>query len=225
MSMIPILDLIRRVPLFSLLSPEMAQSVASRVTKRRFRAGEVIVTQGQQSEGLFILLNGRVRVLTTDERGKEVILAVLKAGAFVGEMSLIDRQPASATVRAELQTDTLLLDRAEFERSLPGADSLSYTIMRGLVRRLRLADRRIEMMALLGVHGRVEQTLRDMAEESDGDLVITHRVNRQDVAKIVGASREMVSRVMRDLEDSGAIVTRPDGSVLLQPRPAATQRG
>ena len=100
MSMIPILDLIRRVPLFSLLSPEMAQSVASRVTKRRFRAGEVIVTQGQQSEGLFILLNGRVRVLTTDERGKEVILAVLKVGAFVGEMSLIDRQPASATVRA-----------------------------------------------------------------------------------------------------------------------------
>ena len=66
MSMIPILDLIRRVPLFSLLSQEMAQSVASRVTKRRFRAGEVIVTQGQQSEGLFILLNGRVRVLTTD---------------------------------------------------------------------------------------------------------------------------------------------------------------
>ena len=223
MSMLSNLELIRRVPLFSLLGPDLAEAIAAKVSKRRFRQGEVIVTQGEYAQGLFILLNGRVRVLTTDERGKEVILAVLKAGAFVGEMSLIDRQPASATVRVELTADTLMLERSEFERSLPEPGSLSYAIMRGLVRRLRLADRRIEMLALLDVHGRVAQTLEDMAEEVDGELVIAHRVNRQDVAKIVGASREMVSRVMKDLEDRGAVVPRADGCVVL--RPGATGEG
>ena len=111
MSMLSNLELIRRVPLFSLLGPDLAEAIAAKVSKRRFRHGEVIVTQGEYAQGLFILLNGRVRVLTTDERGKEVILAVLKAGAFVGEMSLIDRQPASATVRVELTADTLMLER------------------------------------------------------------------------------------------------------------------
>lgn len=219
MSMLSNLDLIRRVPLFSMLTPEQAQSIAASVTKRRFRRGETLVLQDQPSEGLFILLNGRVRVLNTDERGKEVILAVLKAGDFVGEMSMIDREPASATVRAETQIDTLVLERADFERCLPAAGSLSYAIMRGLVRRLRQADRQIQTLALLDVHGRVAQTLKDMADEVDGQRIIGHRVNRQDVAKIVGASREMVSRVMKELEDQGVILTRDDGTVLLVDAP------
>lgn len=215
MSMLSNLDLIRRVPLFSMLTPEQAQSIAASVVKRRFRRGETLVVQNHPSDGLFILLNGRVRVLTTDERGKEVILAVLKAGDFVGEMSMIDHEPASATVRAETQIDTLVLERADFERCLPEAGSLSYAIMRGLVRRLRQADRQIQTLALLDVHGRVAQTLKDMADEVDGQRIIGHRVNRQDVAKIVGASREMVSRVMKELEDQGVILTREDGTVLL----------
>lgn len=215
MSMLSNLDLIRRVPLFSMLTAEQAQSIAASVAKRRFRRGENMVLQNDRTEGLFILLNGRARVLTTDERGKEVILAVLKAGDFVGEMSMIDLEPASATVRAETQTDTLLLDRADFARCLPESGTLSYAIMRGLVRRLRQADRQIQTLALLDVHGRVAQTLKDMADEVDGQRIIGHRVNRQDVAKIVGASREMVSRVMKELEEQGVILTREDGTVLL----------
>ena len=84
MSMLSNLDLIRRVPLFSMLTNEQAQAIADSVVKRRFRRGEIIVEQGRKSNALFILLNGRARVLTADSRGREVILAVLQPGDYVG---------------------------------------------------------------------------------------------------------------------------------------------
>jgi CRP/FNR family transcriptional regulator, cyclic AMP receptor protein len=218
MSMLSNLDLIRRVPLFSMLTNEQARAVADGVVKRRYRRGELVVEQGKKSNALFIMLNGRARVLTADTRGREVILAVLEAGDYVGEMSLIDNQPHSASVRCEVQCDMLILGRAEFARCLPENSSLSYAIMRGLVTRLRSADRQIESLALLDVYGRVARTLLDMAEDVDGEKVIRSKVSRQDMAKIVGASREMVSRVMKDLEERGVIETLESGAVLLKNR-------
>jgi CRP/FNR family transcriptional regulator, cyclic AMP receptor protein len=218
MSLMSNLDLIRRVPLFSMLTNEQAQSVADGVVKRRFRRGELVVEQGRKSNSLFILLNGRARVLTSDSRGREVILAVLEAGDYVGEMSLIDNEPHSATVRAEIQSDMLVLSRQDFSRCLPENTTLSYAIMRGLVRRLRNADRQIESLALLDVYGRVARTLLDMAEEENGVRIIRHKVSRQDMAKVVGASREMVSRVMKDLEERGVIETQDTGAVILKER-------
>ena len=199
------LDLIRRVPLFSLLTNDQAQGIADSVVKRRFRRGEIVVEHGKKSNALFILLTGRARVLTADSRGREVILAVLQSGDYVGEMSLIDNEPHSATVRAEVQTDMLILGRAEFARCLPENSSLSYAIMRGLVQRLRSADRQIESLALL-----------DMSE-MDGEIkVIRNKVSRQDLAKVVGASREMVSRVMKDLEGRGMVQTQENGWVVIK---------
>ncbi len=221
MAMLSNLDLIRRVPLFSMLTNEQAQTVADGVIKRRYRRGEIIVEQGRKSDALFILLSGRARVVTSDSRGREVILAVLEPGDYLGEMSLIDNEPHSATVRAEVQTDVLVLGRGEFAACLPENSSLSYAILRGLVGRLRNADRQIESLALLDVYGRVARTLLDMAEEVDGIKIIRHKVSRQDMAKVVGASREMVSRVMKDLEERGVIETQENGSVIIKER--ATQ--
>ena len=96
MAMLSNLDLIRRVPLFSLLTTDQAQSIADSVVKRRFKRGELIVEQGTKSNALFILLNGRARVLTADTRGRDVILAVLQPGDYVGEMSLIDNEHAGS---------------------------------------------------------------------------------------------------------------------------------
>jgi CRP/FNR family cyclic AMP-dependent transcriptional regulator len=219
MSMLSNLDLIRRVPLFSMLTADQAQAVADSVSKRRFRRGELVVEQGRKSNALFILLNGRARVLTADARGREVILAVLESGDYVGEMSLIDNEPHSATVRAEIQTDMLVLQRIDFQRCLPENSTLSYAILRGLVRRLRNADRQIESLALLDVYGRVARTLLDMAEtDAAGVQIIRHKVSRQDMAKVVGASREMVSRVMKDLEERGVIETQDNGFVIIKER-------
>ena len=151
MTMLSSLDLIRRVPLFSMLTNDQAQGIADSVVKKRFRRGEIIVEHGRKSNALFILLNGRARVLTSDSRGREVILAVLEAGDYVGEMSLIDDSPHSATVRAEVQTDMLVLGRSEFARCLPDTSSLSYAIMHGLVQRLR--DHGIESPTDIQVSG------------------------------------------------------------------------
>ncbi len=218
MAMISNLDLIRRVPLFSMLTTDQAQSIADSVVKRRFKRGELIVEQGTKSNALFILLNGRARVLTADQRGREVILAVLEPGDYLGEMSLIDNEPHSATVRAEVQTDVLVLGRGEFAACLPENSSLSYAILRGLVGRLRNADRQIESLALLDVYGRVARALLDMATDEDGQRMIRSKVSRQDLAKVVGASREMVSRVMKDLEERGLIETQENGWVVLTDR-------
>ena len=218
MAMLSNLDLIRRVPLFSLLTNEQASAIADSVVKRRFRRGEIIVEHGKKSNALYILLTGRARVLTSDSRGREVILAVLQPGHYVGEMSLIDNEPHSATVRAEVQTDMLVLARADFARCLPENSTLSYGVMRGLVRRLRNADRQIESLALLDVYGRVARSLLDMAEDEGDVKIIRNKVSRQDMAKIVGASREMVSRVMKDLEDRGMVETQENGSVIIKER-------
>ncbi len=227
MSMVSNLDLIRRIPLFSLLTDEQARRIADAVAKRRFRRGEAVVEQGQKGNALFILLNGRARVVVGDEKGREVFLAVLEAGDFLGEMSLIDHEPHSATVRAELQTDMLVLGQPEFSRCVHDSAALAYSVMHGLVKRLRAADRQIESLALLDVHGRVARALLEASEVIDGRSVVRSRVHRQDLAKAIGASREMVSRVMRHLEAQGVIQTQADGSLILRQERAggATMRG
>ena len=219
MTMLSSLDLIRRVPLFSMLTESQAIAVADAVVKRRFKRGEVIVEQGKKSNALFILLNGRARVLTADSRGREVILATLQPGDHIGEMSLIDNQPHSATVRAEIQTDVLMLGRLEFARCLPENTSMAYAVMRGLVQRLRHADRKIESLALMDVYGRVARALLEFATETgDGEMLIREKISRQDIAKMVGASREMVSRVMKDLEERGFIQTQENRSIVVKER-------
>ena len=219
MTMLSSLDLIRRVPLFSMLTESQAIAVADAVVKRRFKRGEVIVEQGKKSNALFILLNGRARVLTADSRGREVILATLQPGDHIGEMSLIDNEPHSATVRAEVQTDVLMLGRIEFARCLPENSSMAYAVMRGLVQRLRHADRKIESLALMDVYGRVARALLEFATETgDGEMLIREKISRQDIAKMVGASREMVSRVMKDLEERGFIQTQENRSIVVKER-------
>lgn len=220
-TMVSSLELIRRVPLFSMLTAHQAASVAQAVVKRRFKRGEPIVEQGKKSNALTILLTGRARVVSCDSRGREVILATLRPGDYVGEMSLIDNEPHSATVLAEVQSDALILGQMEFARCMPESDSMAHAVLRGLVQRLRHADSKIESLALMDVYGRVARALMEFAGENamgmEGHAVIPDRVSRQDLAKMVGASREMVSRVMKDLEERGFIVTRDDGSLLVMP--------
>ncbi|MBC7377840.1 MAG: Crp/Fnr family transcriptional regulator [Burkholderiaceae bacterium] len=219
MSMLSNLELLRRVPLFAMLTSVQAEAVSEAVIKRRFKRGELIVEQGKKSNALFIVLTGRARVLTADARGREVILATMQPGDYIGEMSLIDNEPHSASVRAEVQTDALVLGRTEFARCLPENSSMAYAVMKGLVQRLRHADRKIESLALMDVYGRVARALLEFAvPDNDGQLFIRDKISRQDIAKMVGASREMVSRVMKDLEERGFIETRENGSMIVKDR-------
>ena len=217
MSIVSNLELIRRVPLFSMLTDEQAQIIASAVVKQRYRKGALIVEKGKKSNALFIILNGRAHVVTNDSRGREAILANLQQGDYIGEMSLIDNLPHSASVRADAQTDVLILARAQFAKILPENAAMTYVIMKTLVQRLRQADRKIESLALMDVYGRVANVLLEMADVDDEHgLVIRSKVSRQNLAKTVGASREMVSRVMKSFEEKGYFVVRDDGSTVIR---------
>ena len=137
-------------------------------------------------------------------------------------MSLIDSEPHSASVVAEIQTDALVLRRSVFECCLNDNTSMAQAVMRGLVLRLRQANEKISSLALLNVYERVTKVLMGCAVPvGEKKLLVRDKMSRQDIAKMVGASREMVSRVMRDFEDQGFIETSEGGMITLTERRAS----
>jgi CRP-like cAMP-binding protein len=155
----------------------------------------------------------------TDGKGREVILANLGPTDHFGEMGLIDGEPPSATVQVETAMDVLILGRDEFLQCLSNNFVMAESIMRVLVQRLRAADAKISSLALMGVYARVAQYLMDAAVKDEaGALWIRGKLPRQDIAKQIGASREMVSRVMKDLEDQGFLEVLEGGVVRVHER-------
>ena len=144
------------------------------------------------------------------EEGREIILAWLGPGEFFGEMGLIDGSPRSASVVAVEPCELLAIGKAEFQRCIQENFQVAQKLMQILVRRLREADRNIESLALLDVYGRVARLLLDMSEDENGKRVVRQKISKQDMARMIGASREMVSKVMRDLELGGYIIVDND---------------
>jgi CRP/FNR family cyclic AMP-dependent transcriptional regulator len=165
---------------------------------------------------MYILLAGRAKVQRSDSEGKEVILAVIGSGEFFGEMSLIDDAPRSASVITLESCEFMAITKEAFKNVLMQSPETSMAVMRGLVRRLREADMKIETLALLDVYGRVARVLLDFSEVVGGQRVVRNKLPRQEIAKMIGASREMVSRVMKGLEIDGYIVSMPQGQLLLR---------
>jgi CRP/FNR family cyclic AMP-dependent transcriptional regulator len=206
--------MLRSVPLFASFPEEPLRLLATVVTRRSATRGSIIMAAGDATDSLYIVLSGRLKVMMSDADGKEVILTILGPGEFFGEMGLIDDSPRSASVVAIEPCELLAITRRDFKKCLAENLEMSMAVMRGLVRRLREADRKIGSLALLDVYGRVARLLLDMAETVDGQKMVTKRLPKQDIAKMIGASREMVSRVMKDLQVSGFIEMRGSTIVL-----------
>jgi CRP/FNR family transcriptional regulator, cyclic AMP receptor protein len=208
------LILLRTVPLFEGLDDTELERIARVAGRRRAARGEQLVRAGEPAESLLIMLNGRSKVTNFDEEGREIILAWLGPGEFFGEMGLIDGSPRSASVIAVENCELMVLGKNEFERCMQDNFQIALKLMRILVHRLREADRHIESLALLDVYGRVARLLIDMSSEEEGQRVIRKKISKQDMARMIGASREMVSKVMRDLEVGGYIHVHDDKIVI-----------
>jgi len=206
---------LRTVPLFATFPEEQLRMLATLVSRRSATRGSIIMAAGDPTDSLYIILSGRLKVMMSDADGKEVILSILGPGEFFGEMGLIDDAPRSASVVAIEPCELLVITRRDFKKSMAENTEMAMAVMRGLVRRLREADRKIGSLALLDVYGRVARLLLDMAETVDGQKMVTKRLPKQDIAKMIGASREMVSRVMKDLQTGGYIEMR-GSSILLR---------
>jgi len=205
---------LKAVPLFSSFPDDQLRMLATVVGRRSVPRSTTVMASGDPTDSLYIVLSGRLKVLMSDAEGKEVILSILGPGEFFGEMGLIDDSPRSASVLAIEPCELLSISKRDFKKCMAENFDMSMAVMRGLVRRLREADRKIGSLALLDVYGRVARLLLDMAETVDGEKVVTKRLPKQDIAKMIGASREMVSRVMKDLQMGGYIEVRGSNIVL-----------
>ena len=204
---------LKNVPMFAGFPDESLRLLATLVTRKSVSRSTTIMVAGDPTDSLYIVISGRLKVMMSDAEGKEVILAILGSGEFFGEMGLIDDAPRSASVVSIESCELLCVTKRDFKRCLAENFEMSMAVMRGLVKRLREADRKINSLALLDVYGRVARLLIDMSEEVDGQKVVSKRLPKQDIAKMIGASREMVSRVMKDLQLGGFIEMR--GSTIM----------
>ena len=200
--------LLRNVPLFAMLPESQLGLLTSVVSRKSFPRGTTIIAAGDPTESLYVVISGRLKVMMSDDEGREVILSMLGPSEFFGEMGLIDDSPRSATVITLEPCELLVLSKRDFKKCVSEHFEMAMTVMRGLVKRLREADRKIGSLALMDVYGRVARLLLEMSERIEGRQVVTRKVAKQDIAKMIGASREMVSRVMKDLQMSGYIEVR-----------------
>jgi CRP/FNR family cyclic AMP-dependent transcriptional regulator len=205
---------LKAVPLFASFPEDQLRMLTTVVTRRSLPRSTTVMASGDPTDSLYIVLSGRLKVMMSDAEGKEVILSILTAGEFFGEMGLIDDAPRSASVVSIEPCELLSIAKRDFKKCLAENFEMAQAVMRGLVRRLRDADRKIGSLALLDVYGRVARLLLDMAETVDGEKIVTKRLPKQDIAKMIGASREMVSRVMKDLQMGGYIEVRGSNIVL-----------
>ena len=209
------LVVLRNVPLCAGLEEGELEKLSKVAMRRRVERNAFVVRSGEDTDSLYILLTGRAKVTNTDEEGREIILAWLGQGEFFGEMGLIDGSPRSANVVAVEPCELLCLSKEAFQRCMQDNFQVAQKLMQILVRRLREADRKIESLALLDVYGRVARLLLDMSEEEDGKRVVKKKISKQDMARMIGASREMVSKVVRDLELSGYITFEDDRMIIV----------
>ena len=206
--------LLHNVPLFAGLDESQLALLAQAIVRRSFGRNAKIIGAGDPTDSLYVVISGRLKVLMSDEQGREVILSILGPGEFFGEMGLLDDSLRSASVVTLEACELLTISKTDFKRRLAENFELSMNVMRGLVQRLREADRKIGSLALMDVYGRVARLLLEIAEDIDGEKVVVNKLSKQDIAKMIGASREMVSRVMKDLQLGGYLEVRGRSVVL-----------
>lgn len=195
--------------LFSNLTEEELLQLAQIARERRFDRNQVIFYEGDLGGSLYIIAKGTVKIVMMADDGREHILGLLHAGDFFGEISLIDGQPRSATAIAQDKVSIVMVSRDDFVRLLRENPEMSLKIMVTLCERLRKTDKHVESLAFLSAPGRVAQVLLNWcerhAEGASTDIVIPHKMTRQEFASIAGTSRETLTRVLMDLQDDGLI--------------------
>ncbi len=199
-------DFLLTVPLFKSLGTAEVANFAQLALEKSYPRGSVILFEDDPGDSLFVVRDGRVKVVLVAEDGREVILGILGVGEHFGELSLIDDQPRSAHVVAMEDSTLLVLRREDFRRRVEQNPAVAWALLIELSRRLRRADEKIGSLVLLDVPGRIARVILDAAAELGGDF-IDRPLTHQTIAHVIGASRETVSRAMREFVEAGWIST------------------
>ena len=209
----------RRVALFANLDPAQLQSISRAAGSRSVRSGETILRESEPGDQFFVIVKGEVKVYVDSPDGREVVLTHLQAGDFFGEMALLDGQARSASVAAQTDSELVVLSREDFLAALAGDFTLTQRILQTLAARLRRSNEIIESLALQDVGGRLARYLIRLADASgqqpvDGYYAV-HRPTHQEIANSIGATRETVTRMLKQFEDRKLI--RIKGSTVWVP--------
>lgn len=209
------------INLFESLSQGDLVAVSQHLVSRHYPRNCIIINEGDMTNSLYIILSGKVKAFLNDPGGKEVILNVVEAGDYFGEVSLFDNGARSASIMTLEDSQFAVLEKSAFLKCISMQPELALTIIKGLTMRLRALTGSVRNLALMDVYGRVAHTLLELSQEQDGCKVIAENLTYEDLAKRVGASTKMVGRVMKDLKTGGYISKKGRTLVINQSFPSS----
>jgi CRP/FNR family cyclic AMP-dependent transcriptional regulator len=210
---------LKGIPLLQGVSEADLRALADRTVVRSYPKQAMIVSEGDESDSLYLIVSGRVKIYLADEHGKELILAIKGPGQYFGEM-VLDGEARSASVMTLEPSQFAIVSRADFRDFLLGHAEVALQLIQNLIRVARGLNRSVRNLAMLDVYGRVARILLELAVERDGKLVIPERLTQKEIAARVGASREMINRVLRDLT-AGGYVSVQKGRITINKAPPA----
>ena len=194
------------------------ETLAAAGTMRVYPKHTLLIQEGDRSDQLYVVLSGRLKVFLSDSEGKEIVIDTLGPGQCFGEMAL-EGQPRSASVMTMEACKLAVIERDQFRQFIGANPDAAYALILTLIHRARNLTRTIGSLALLDVYGRVARLLLDNAHEEDGAMIVGERITQQEIAKRVGSSREMVSRIVADLREGGYIGIENGRMVIHRPLP------
>ncbi len=192
-------EILKNIPIFSSLNDDELSELALAAVKKTFLKNTVLLNEGDETDSLYIILGGKVKAIINDEHGKEVILSIFGPGEYFGEIAFIDGERRSATIITRETTEVLIISSGVFRDILSSNPNLALNLLIGVVKRLREATKQIESLALMDVYGRVARLLVNYAKPKGEKLFIEEKLTHQEIANMTGSSREMVSRIFKDL--------------------------
>jgi CRP/FNR family cyclic AMP-dependent transcriptional regulator len=211
-------DVLAEVPLFAGLTADELVVLTRQARVRAYRKNTLLMEKGDDASSLYVILSGRVKVFSADDSGKEITLNELGPRDLVGELALIDNSKRTASVMTAENSRCLVLPKSSFLEFVRARPEVALRLLTVLAERVRRLTEEVERLALRDVYGRLVDTLNARAVDED-DRLITDALTQRELAALVGASREMVSRIFKDLKAGGYIALDGKRVVILRKLP------
>ena len=197
--------MLENVPLFSGLPDAALAEIEQHGSIISYPKNAVVINQDDQTCSLYVILSGSVKVYISGEDGREAVLNHQSAGDYFGDLALIDKQPRVASVMTTEPSRFMVISREDFMACLSRNPEIAINLIKPMTLRMRMLAKNVSSLALLDVYGRVARVLLEQAEEQENGVMVTAQLTQQQIADMVGASRAMVSRILKDLKLGGYI--------------------
>ncbi|MEJ8849212.1 Crp/Fnr family transcriptional regulator [Variovorax rhizosphaerae] len=202
------------------LPPALLDAIALRGATRAFPAQTILINEGDTTDSLYIVLSGRVKVYASSDEGRDVVLTEYGPGEYFGELSL-DGAKRSASIKAMEPCTCRVVQGSELRQLMIEYPDFAMHLTRKLIRMVRRLTEQVRSIATEDVYGRMVRVLNDMSEQIGNERVLRQKLTQQDIADRVGASREMVNRVMKELTAGGYVTQRNGRLVIVRKLPSA----